>query len=214
MSKVKKLTTEGLVLAYYDLQSELVVECCTPSERETHWVCITMQIVRPPNTESRNVQIEKNCRPLCSLIFEMVPAVYIWEKNNPLKIIVKKPVHKAPRRLQGMLTRMLQYDTDVYHKAKEMYIADTHPRAYLHIWNAILQSREALIQLIMECSEPTLCVPEDKLYLLKSLTRYYLYAVHRRRATFYSTKNSTRWWFSRHRRKLQLPDQLAAERRH
>jgi len=58
------------------------------------------------------------------------------------------------------------------------------------IWKIILQSRENLIQLIMDCSEPTLCIPENQIHELETLTRHYLYAVHCRRATYYQVKNS------------------------
>ena len=47
-------------------------------------------------------------------------------------MIVRKPLHKAPKRLQGMILRLIQYDIEVvYKKGKEMYIADTLSRAYL-----------------------------------------------------------------------------------
>ena len=52
--------------------------------------------------------------------------------HKPLEMIVKKPLHKSPRRPQELLLRLLQYDTEVtYHKGEEMYIADTLSRAYL-----------------------------------------------------------------------------------
>ena len=47
-------------------------------------------------------------------------------------MIVRKPLHKAPKRLQGMMLRLIQYDIEVvYKKGKEMYIADTLSRACL-----------------------------------------------------------------------------------
>ena len=58
--------------------------------------------------------------------------LYVHSDHKPLEMIVKKPLHNAPRRLQGMLLRMLQYDTEVvYLKGKDMYIADTLSKAYL-----------------------------------------------------------------------------------
>jgi hypothetical protein len=47
-------------------------------------------------------------------------------------MIVRKPLHKAPKRIQGMLLRLLQYDIEVvYKRGKEMFIADMLSRAYL-----------------------------------------------------------------------------------
>ena len=47
-------------------------------------------------------------------------------------MIVRKPLHKVPKRLQGMILRLIQYDIEVvYKKGKEMYIADTLSPAYL-----------------------------------------------------------------------------------
>ena len=46
--------------------------------------------------------------------------------------ITRKPLDKAPRRLQGMLVRALNYDIEVkYQRGKEMYLADTQSRASL-----------------------------------------------------------------------------------
>ena len=41
--------------------------------------------------------------------------------HKPLETIVKKPLHKAPKRIQGMLLRLLLYDIEVtYRRGKEM----------------------------------------------------------------------------------------------
>ena len=56
----------------------------------------------------------------------------IHSDHKPLEMIVRKPLHKAPNRLQGMILRLIQYDIEaVYKKGKEMYIADTLSQAYL-----------------------------------------------------------------------------------
>jgi len=43
-----------------------------------------------------------------------------------LEVIVKKPLHRAPKRLQGMLVRIKAYT-----KGSKMYLADVLCRAYL-----------------------------------------------------------------------------------
>ena len=56
----------------------------------------------------------------------------IHSDHKPLEMIIRKPLHKAPKRLQGMILRLIQYDIEVvYKKGKGMYIADTLSRAYL-----------------------------------------------------------------------------------
>ena len=45
---------------------------------------------------------------------------------------MKKPLDRAPKRLQGMLVRALTYDIKVqYLKGKDMFLADTLSRASL-----------------------------------------------------------------------------------
>ena len=88
-------------------------------------------------TESRYAQIEK----------EMMAIVFSVEKFNdytfgrrtivhtdhkPLESIVKKPLHRAPKRLQGMMIRLQKYDLEVrYERGNKMFLADTLSRAYL-----------------------------------------------------------------------------------
>ncbi|KAK2181646.1 hypothetical protein NP493_386g02008 [Ridgeia piscesae] len=142
MTQVKKLTNEGPVLAYYDPKSELVVEC-DASERGLG--AALLQNGKPigcasralTSTETRYAQIEKECLAIVLALerfhqYTFGRRTIVHSDPKPLEMIVKKLLHEAPRRLQGMLLRMLQYDTEViYHKGKEMHIADIHSRAYL-----------------------------------------------------------------------------------
>jgi len=58
--------------------------------------------------------------------------VIIHSDHKPLQSITRKPLDKAPKRLQAMLVRALAYDIDVrYLKGKKMFLADTLSRAYL-----------------------------------------------------------------------------------
>ena len=142
MAKVKKLTTETHVLAYYDPHSELVVEC-DASERGLG--AALLQNGKPigyasralTSTETRYAEIEKECLAIVFALerfhqYTFGRRTIVHTDHKPLEMIAKRPLYKAPRRLQGMLLRMLQYDTEVvYHKGKEMYIADTLSRSYL-----------------------------------------------------------------------------------
>ena len=58
--------------------------------------------------------------------------VTVHSDHKPLGCITKKPLDRAPKRLQGMLVRALAYDIEVqYLNGKEMFLADTLSRAYL-----------------------------------------------------------------------------------
>ena len=86
-------------------------------------------------TEQRYAQIGKE---LLSIVFATAKFhQYIYGKHitietdhQPLVTIVKKPLHKAPARLQKMMMQLYRYDFDlVYKKGAELYIADTLSRA-------------------------------------------------------------------------------------
>lgn len=52
--------------------------------------------------------------------------------HKPLEVIVKKPLHLAPKRLQRVLLRVQAYSINLgYRKGSTIYLADTLSRAYL-----------------------------------------------------------------------------------
>ena len=58
--------------------------------------------------------------------------VTVQSDHKPLEVIVKKPVNKAPKRLQRLLLRLLVYDVNLlYRRGSQMELADTLSRAYL-----------------------------------------------------------------------------------
>ena len=58
--------------------------------------------------------------------------VEVETDHKPLEAIFKKPIHKAPPRLQRMLLRVQPYSLHVqYKKGAELYIADALSRHYL-----------------------------------------------------------------------------------
>ena len=142
-AEVKRLLTEAPVLAYFDSKKQLVVQCDSSGKGIG---AALLQDGRPiayasralTDAETRYSTIEK----------EMLAIVYSLEKwhqytygrtvivnsdHKPLESITRKPLDRAPKRLQGMLVRALAYDIDVqYLEGKKMVLADTLSRAYIN----------------------------------------------------------------------------------
>ena len=58
--------------------------------------------------------------------------VTLWKYHKPLEMIAKKPHAAAPKRLQRLMMRLMQYDVEIkYRRGPDMYLADTLSRAYL-----------------------------------------------------------------------------------
>ena len=58
--------------------------------------------------------------------------VTLWTDHKPLEMIAQKPQSSAPKRLQCLMMRLMQYDVEIkYRHGLEMYLADTLSRAYL-----------------------------------------------------------------------------------
>ena len=50
----------------------------------------------------------------------------VFSDHKPLESILKKPLHHAPKRLQGMIICLQIYDLEVrYEKGSKMFLADT-----------------------------------------------------------------------------------------
>ena len=57
--------------------------------------------------------------------------VHVQSDHKPLESILKKPLHRAPKRLQSMMLRLQRYDILVsYVSGKLLYLADTLSRAF------------------------------------------------------------------------------------
>ena len=136
------VTTATPVLKYYDPKEELTLQS---DASQSGLRAALMQIGQPvpyasralTDCETRYAQIEKE---LLSAIFGLERfhqftygrQVNVQTDHKPLEMIVLKPLHRAPKRLQRILMRLQTYDVKVsYHQGKEMYLADTLSRAYL-----------------------------------------------------------------------------------
>ena len=88
------------------------------------------------NTEKQYAQIEKECLAIVTCMNKWHQYLYgkqditVHTDHQPLESIFKKPISKAPRRLQRMM--LLDYQFKVtYKKGKELHVADTLSRAAL-----------------------------------------------------------------------------------
>ena len=65
---------------------------------------------------------------------------------HTLESIVRKPLHHAPKRLQGMMIRLQKYDLDIhYERGNRMFLADTLSRAYLPSMHKFSQNLKPLM---------------------------------------------------------------------
>ncbi|KAK3744055.1 hypothetical protein QZH41_000989 [Actinostola sp. cb2023] len=140
-AEVKRAVTEAPVLRYYDPKKDLEIQC---DASQSGLGATLMQEGKPiayasralSECETRYAQIEK----------EMLAIVYSLEKfhqytfgrlvkvqsdHKPLEAILKKPLSRAPQRLQGMMMRLQRYVVEVhYERGTNMLIADMLSRAY------------------------------------------------------------------------------------
>ena len=92
--------------------------------------------------------------------------IEIETDHKPLEMILKKPLHQAPTRLQKMIMAVQKYPIKVkYRPGKELLIADTLSRAHLPEEASDLCSEEFEINIIC-----TLPISEMKLEKLKQET--------------------------------------------
>ena len=86
-------------------------------------------------TETRYAQIEKEMLAIVYAVekfneYTFGRKVTIYSDHKPLESILKKPLHRAPKRQRGMMIRLQKYDIEVkYEKGSNMFLADTLSRA-------------------------------------------------------------------------------------
>ena len=140
--RIRQLVTEAPVLKYYEPGEELTLQS---DASQTGLGAVLTQNGQPlafasralSDAETRYAQIEKE---LLSVVFGLEKfhqytygrKVTIQTDHKPLEAIDKKPLHRAPKRLQRLLLRLLVYDvTLTYRCGRQMQLADTLSRAYL-----------------------------------------------------------------------------------
>ena len=138
--ELKRLVTEAPVLAYYDPKKDLMIQ----SDASCSGLgAALLQDNRPiayasrtlTETETRYATIEKEMLAIVFALEKWHQFTYgrhvdVRSDHKPLEMISRKPLDKAPKRLQGMLIRALAYDiTITYQPGRLMHLADTLSRA-------------------------------------------------------------------------------------
>ena len=140
MQTVKALLCANPVLAHFDARKPLVVQCDASKNdlgavllQDDHPLAYASRRLTP--TEQGYAQIEKE---LLSVVFAMNKfhqytygrSVVVQNDHKPLVAIQKKPIARAPMRLQRMLMRLQAYDFELVHvPGKDLHIADTLSQA-------------------------------------------------------------------------------------
>ena len=139
---VKKLISSAPVLAYYQSVEQLEIQC---DSSQSGLGAVLIQNGQPiayssralSETESRYAQIEKEMLAVVVAVEKFNDYTFgrrtiVHSDHKPLESILKKPLHRAPKRLQGMILHLQKYNVEVqYQSGKTMLLADALSRAYL-----------------------------------------------------------------------------------
>lgn len=139
---IKEMVTNTPVLKYYDQDKPLTVQCDASQKglgaallQDGQPVAYASRALTP--TEQRYAQIEKE---MLAMVFALEKfniytygrPVVVHTDHKPLETILRKPLIKAPKRLQAMMLRLQKYDISaMYLQGKHMYLADTLSRSFL-----------------------------------------------------------------------------------
>ena len=142
MKRVKAIISSEPVLAHFDETKQLVVQCDASQNglgaallQEGRPLAYASRALTP--SEQNYAQIEKE---LLSVLFAMQRFhqytygrhVIVENDHKPLEIIDKKPLARAPGRLQRILLRLLNYSYRIVHvPGRNLLLADALSRAYV-----------------------------------------------------------------------------------
>ena len=145
MKEIKRMVTEAPILAFYDPARELVIECDASQKglgavlmQQGRSIAYASRALTP--TETRYAQIGEETPSVVFSLDKFNQYVFarkttIFNDHKQIEALMKKPMHRAPIRLQCMFLKIHGYDVNiVYRKRKEMYIhsvSDMLSRAYL-----------------------------------------------------------------------------------
>ena len=139
--KIKNIVSAAPILKYYDAAKDLTIQCDASSTglgatllQDDHPLAYVSRALTP--TERNYSQMEKECLAIVfsSERFHQYTfgrQTIVHSDHKPLESIMRKPLSKAPKRLQAMMLRLMQYDLEiVYKQGTELHIADMLSRAH------------------------------------------------------------------------------------
>ena len=173
--EVKGLIASAPVLAYYKPGEPLAVQY---DSSHAGLGAALMQSVHPiayasralTETETRYAQMEKEMLAIVFAVetfndYTFGDKTFVFSNHKPLESILKKPLNRAPKRLQGMIIRLQKYDLEVrYEKGRKMFLADTLSRAFLPAGKQDENEFETINMM------KYLPVPEERLLLIQKDT--------------------------------------------
>ena len=149
--QLKKLCSIPPVLAYYDVNKPIEIECDSSKDglgavllQEGHVFAYASRSLT--ETEKRYAQIEKE---MLSVVFRTTSfhryifgkQTVIYNDHKPLEQIFRKPLLSAPMRIQNMMLKLQWYDIDLhYRKGKEMHISECCREHIFHIKQVTLMT--------------------------------------------------------------------------
>ena len=145
LAHLKKILSKAPVLTFYDVNKPVTIQ--SDASQSGLGACL-MQDAKPIAYASRSMtSAEKNYAQIEKEMLSIVFAVqkfhqYIYGKSSivvesdhkPIEAIMRKPLCKAPPRLQRLMLKLQPYDLHItFVPGKYMYMADTLSRAYLNV---------------------------------------------------------------------------------
>lgn len=170
--KIKEILSTNQVLKYYDVTKPVVLQTDASSKglgavllQDGFPIAYASRTMTA--TQERYAQIEKELLAVvfaCERFHQYIygKTVEVHSDHKPLESILKKPLAKAPARLQRMLLRLQRYDINlIYKQGKSLKVADALSRAYLpetaeEISEEEMKSQVHLIYANLPCSNETL----------------------------------------------------------
>lgn len=141
-ARIKMMVSDTPILQYYQPSKELLIECDASSKGLG---AALMQDGQPigyasralTSTEQNYAQIEKECLAIVFSVerfhqYTFGRPIIVHTDHKPLEVIVKKPLSRAPKRLQSMMLKLLNYDLEIkYVRGTSLHIPDMLSRAYI-----------------------------------------------------------------------------------
>ena len=161
----KNLIASATALRYYDPTLPVTLQVDGSEDaigdvllQNDQPVCFTSH--RMNNTAKNYAQIEKECLIIVSCMDKWHQYLYgkhditVHIDHQPLETIFKKPLCKAPRRLQRMMLKLQRHQFSVrYKKGKEVYVAETLSRAPVADYPSAANSKQEYEVFRLEIAE-------------------------------------------------------------